>query len=380
MNNRNRWHAALALGLLGAASAGAQQAPGAEAQAEAEAVREAARAREEATRAQAESLREYQRAQQEAQRAQAESVRALAQAQAEAQRAQAESMRQYAVARQEAEKAQAESAREIARAREQLEVAARQLAQLSGKRVERSGAVRVPFVYTGRATLGINLDLEPTELGVRVVGVSPGGPAAEAGVVVDDVIVAIEGTDLTGLGPPSPTDRLLEQTSDLRAGQSLALRVLRDGDYHDLTVQTRETAPWVVASPRMVMPSMPPMPAMPSMPSFQSFLQVAPGTRVSSFGVGAWADLELVPLTPGLGAYFGVDKGLLVVRAAADGPFGFRDGDVILDISGREPTDPQHALRILSSFEPGETMRVTIMRQRQRETLEVKMPGANAPA
>lgn len=378
MNNRNRWYAALALGLLGAASAGAQQAPGTEAQAEA--VREAARAREEAARAQAESQREYQRAQQEAQRAQAESVRALAQAQAEAQRA------------------QAESAREIAKAREQLEEAARQLAQLSGRRVERSGAARVPFVYTGRATLGINLDLEPTELGVRVVGVSPGGPAADAGVVVDDVIVAIEGTDLTGLGPPSPTDRLLEQTSDLSAGQSVALRVLRDGDYHDLTVQTRETAPWVVASPKMVTPAMPRMPAMPSMPSFVQGVQgvqgrqgaqgvqgvqgvqVAPGYRLSFFGYTPWADLELVPLTPGLGAYFGVDKGLLVVRAAADGPFGFRDGDVILDISGREPMDPQHALRILSSFEPGETMRVTIMRERRRETIEVKMPGANAPA
>ena len=358
MNNRNRWHAALALGLLGAASASAQQAPGAEAQAQSEAVREAARAREEAARAQAESVREYERAQQEARRAQAESVRALAQAQ------------------QEAQRAQAESAREIARVREQLEEAARQLAQLSGRRGEWTGARRGAFVYSGRATLGINLDLEPTELGVPVVGVSPGGPAAEAGVVVDDVIVAIEGTDLTGLGPPSPTDRLLEQTSDLSAGQSVALRVLRDGDYHDLTVQTRETAPWVVASPRMVMPSMPPMPAMPSMPS----VQVAPGFRSFLSGFAPWADLELLTLTPGLGAYFGVDKGLLVVRAAADGPFGFRDGDVILDISGREPTDPQHALRILSSFEPGETMRVTIMRERRRETLEVKVPGANAPA
>jgi hypothetical protein len=53
---------------------------------------------------------------------------------------------------------------------------------------------------------------------------------------------------------------------------------------------------------------------------------------------------------------------------------------VILDIAGREPSGPEHALRILSSFEPGETMRVTIMRERRRETLEVKMPAANAPA
>jgi len=277
-------------------------------------------------------------------------------------------MREFARARQEAERAQAESALELARAREQLEQAARQLAQLSGQRGNRSGAMRGLYVYSGgRATLGLNLDLEPTELGARVVGVTPGGPAADAGVVVGDVLVAIDGTDLTGLGPPSPVDRLLEQTRDLSPDQTLALRVLRDGDYHDLTVQTGEWAPYALRSPKFVMPAMPSMPTMPSMPS-------VPALRLSPFGVAPWADLELVPLTPGLGAYFGVDKGLLVVRAAADGPFGFRDGDVILDISGREPLGPEHALRILSSFESGETMRVAIMRQRQRETLEVKMP------
>lgn len=368
MNNRNRWHAALALGLLGAASASAQQAPEAEAEARAEAVREAARAREEA-------VREYERLQQEARRTQAESIREYERAQQEARRAQLESMREFARARQEAERAQAESAVEMARAREQLEETARQLALLSGRRGEWTGARRGPSVYSGRATLGVNLDLEPTELGVRVAGVTPGGPAADAGVVVDDVIVAIDGTDLTGLGPPSPTDRLLEQTRELSPGQTLALRVLRDGDYRDLSVQTRESAQWVLRSPKFVTPSLPSLPTMPSMPSTAS-----PGFRLLPFGVGAWADLELVPLTPGLGAYFGVDKGLLVVRAAADGPFGFRDGDVILDISGREPMDAQHALRILSSFEPGETMRVTIMRERRRETLEVKMPEADTPA
>jgi S1-C subfamily serine protease len=246
------------------------------------------------------------------------------------------------------------------------------LALLSGQRGNRNGSTRV-FLYSGRATLGLNLDLEPTELGVRVVGVTPGGPAADAGVVVDDIIVAIDGTDLTGLGPPSPTERLLGQTKDLSPGRTLALRLLRDGDYHDLTVQTRETAPWALRSPKLAMPAMPSMPSMPSMAP-------VPGLRLSPFGVAPWADLELVALTPGLGAYFGVDKGLLVVRAAVDGPFGFRDGDVILDIGGREPLGPEHALRILSSFEPGETMRVTIMRQRRRETLEVKMPEANTPA
>ena len=86
-----------------------------------------------------------------------------------------------------------------------------------------------------------------------------------------------------------------------------------------------------------------------------------------------WSDLDLVALTPALGAYFGTDKGLLVVRAPEDATLGLADGDVILEIGGREPQTPEHAVRILASFEPGETLHLTIMRKQRRETLEVRI-------
>jgi type II secretory pathway component PulC len=54
---------------------------------------------------------------------------------------------------------------------------------------------------------------------------------------------------------------------------------------------------------------------------------------------------------------------------------GFRDGDVILDIGGREPQSPEHAFRILGSFAPGESLRVSIMRKQARQTLEISIPG-----
>src|SRR2546430_13415861 len=40
-------------------------------------------------------------------------------------------------------------------------------------------------------------------------------------------------------------------------------------------------------------------------------------------------DLELATLTPRLGSYFGSEKGVLVVRAPADGALKLEDGDVI---------------------------------------------------
>jgi C-terminal processing protease CtpA/Prc len=358
MNNPYRRHVAWALALLcaGVASAQAQGDPETEAQAQ----------------------RDIERAQQEVQRAQQEVVRQSTQAREQALRQNAEAMRQLEQVRAEAARSNAEAQRQMAEARRQLEQAARDLARLSaenGKFATR-GTPGI-FLYGGRATLGINLDIESTELGVRVVGVTPNGPAANAGVVAGDVIVAVDGTDLTGLGPPTPAQRLLDHTRDLDPGETVELRVLRDGDYRDLTVETRERDGFVM------LPQMPQPPKMAQSARPPQVVSVAPGayqlrsrTPWGLFGPG-FGNLEIVPLTPGLGSYFGTDKGLLVVRASDENSLGLRDGDVILDIGGREPTDAEHALRIMSSFEPGEMLRVTIMRERQRETLEVRIPTAD---
>jgi len=357
MKHRNGYLVALALGALAAAAAGAQTQPD----------RDVERARQDAERAQAEAARELQRAEAEVATAQREAHREAQQANAEARRAQAESYR------------------EVARAREELEKAARDLARLSAENGDFSRFIGQIRQIGGRAPLGVNVETDGSDFGVRVVGVTPNGPAAAAGVVVGDTIVAIDGTDLSGKGPPSPAERLFAQTRDLEPGQQIDLRLLRDGDYRDVQVQLRERGEgvWVVppgsSGFRYVVPAAPAAPAAPGAPA----VSVVPGGRMpwivgSPFYASQWGDLELLALTPGLGSYFGVVKGLLVVRAPTDAALALREGDVILDISGREPTSTAHALRILSSFEPGETMRVTIMRQRERQTLEVKVPEGDA--
>src|SRR2546425_7956477 len=73
-----------------------------------------------------------------------------------------------------------------------------------------------------------------------------------------------------------------------------------------------------------------------------------------SFGM-PWGDLELVGLNPDLGEYFGTKEGLLVVKAPADSSLPVKGGDVILSIGGRKPSSPSHAMRILRSYEAGET-------------------------
>jgi serine protease DegS len=87
-----------------------------------------------------------------------------------------------------------------------------------------------------------------------------------------------------------------------------------------------------------------------------------------------WGDAEFVTMTPGLGHYFGTDKGVLVARAPEDASLGLKDGDVIVAIGGREPQNGRHAMRILRSYQPGEAVEMRILRDRRAQTLSVKVP------
>jgi hypothetical protein len=88
--------------------------------------------------------------------------------------------------------------------------------------------------------------------------------------------------------------------------------------------------------------------------------------------------LELVPLTPKLGQYFGTDRGLLVVRAADEPGLPLEEGDVLQTIDGRAPDTAGHAFRILRSYQPGEKVKLGVLRQRKPLTLEATLPAGDA--
>jgi multidrug efflux pump subunit AcrA (membrane-fusion protein) len=85
--------------------------------------------------------------------------------------------------------------------------------------------------------------------------------------------------------------------------------------------------------------------------------------------------MELTTLTPGLGHYFGTDHGVLVVRAPTRGVLKLQDGDVILSIGGRVPADSSQAMRILTSYDPGDKIRLVILREHRRMDITAIMPA-----
>jgi hypothetical protein len=88
--------------------------------------------------------------------------------------------------------------------------------------------------------------------------------------------------------------------------------------------------------------------------------------------------MRLARLTPELGHYFGTNRGILVVRAPAHGALNLQDGDVILAIGGRTPSSSSQAARILASYDPGQKIRLLIMREHHRINITTVMPGPSA--
>jgi hypothetical protein len=96
---------------------------------------------------------------------------------------------------------------------------------------------------------------------------------------------------------------------------------------------------------------------------------MGPGQRFEFLADGPLGDLELAPLNPDLGAYFGTTDGVLVIRAPRDGSLGLKAGDVVQAVDGRKPSGPSHLLRILRSYDQGESFKLDILRNHKRETV-----------
>jgi predicted metalloprotease with PDZ domain len=252
----------------------------------------------------------------------------------------------------------ADAERQLADARKRLEEAAKEVAELSTQLTGSLIEGLSPYVESGRAIIGVQLDGNSGKAGARVSAVSPGGPAAAAGVRVGDVILAVNGHALSGdESVREAVGFMREVTPDSRVN----LKLLRDGQTREVVVTAR-AGPGLVITTRDMPIELPPLPELRGAYMFRRPLM----------------DMELATLTPGLGSYFGTDHGVLVVRAPADTALQLQDGDVILAIDGREPSSGSHATRILGSYQPGEKIRLRLLRQ--HKTLEVDTTLPEEPA
>ena len=256
------------------------------------------------------------------------------------------------------------------RAESQLAEAANRVAELSMQRLPELAVGGLSGVQHGRPLLGITLSNaagEESVDGVMIMGISPGGAADEAGLRTGDVITAINDSELAADNARTANEKLLTELYASGAGVPVELAYARDGESTTVTVTPRAFNNRTLS-----------IRDMPSTVSFAmpSRLHASPANRfVFLGGTGGLGDMEMVSLTPKLGEYFGVSEGLLVVRAPEKAEvYQLEDGDVILDIDGRAPQSVPHAVRILASYQGGETLKLRIMREQRPRTLEIAVP------
>jgi len=260
--------------------------------------------------------------------------------------------------------------KQLEEARGRLDDAARDVADLS-RQLYGDDTAGMPMPPPGAAPrgamLGINIGGSPDlAAGVEVMGVSPSGPAAAAGLQTGDVIMAIDGKPLRKTGDRTAGRQLVEQMRGTQPGSKVRVDYLRAGQQRSTTATTVAAEPPMM---RMLREQMPMLEGMPIPPDFQEMLN--PGGR-------GFRALELVPITPRLGQYFGTEQGLLVVRAPPAQGAGLEEGDVVLTIGGRTPENPRHALRILGSYQANDKVKVEVLRQRKRLTVELEIPDVDS--
>ena len=376
---------------------------------------EAEKVRREATKV-AERARETARRSAEADREQAEMHSARAE----------EMARERALREEEMERAR----EELSRAHRELREASREVAQAHRDLARRDSLhVTTRLLNLGdRPVIGVVMG-EEASAGIELVGVSPGGPAEAAGIQSGDIMVSINGMDLTGPGEDAKS-RVFAVMEASKAGDSLEIVVERDGKPMSFAVvsEVREPASWqsLVRIPEIttverieggpgerrfviestVVPELDEEALAErlellrerlddkefylhagSLPQelhgeyefefsgdYSDFADHAFSSANVWFGMPQAQGLELATVNEGLGAYFKTDRGVLVLKAKEDNAYQLEAGDVILKIGATEVKSPSEMMRALREIEPGEEVEIEIKRERRNKTLKVEMP------
>jgi C-terminal processing protease CtpA/Prc len=226
-----------------------------------------------------------------------------------------------------------------------------------------------------RGRIGVIVDTRADaagdKVGARIEGVTPGGPAEKAGLKAGDIITRFNGTALGGATAEEdeasgPGMKLIELARSLDPGDSVRVEYRRGNDARKATLIAEDLGGRFETSDLHG--------------QFEQLNEMLPRMRMGpgnafEFAFGSpWGGIELVKLNPDLGDYFGTREGVLVVSAPEDSTLNLKGGDVIVSIGGRKPTSPMQAMRILRSYDPGETVTLDVLRKQKHVTVSWKVP------
>ena len=329
----------------------------------------------------------------------------------------------------------AEMREELNRAHRQLRESSREVSQVSRelarvRMASQSASIATNFIFAAadRPVIGVILG-GTNDVGVKVLGVSPDGPAERAGIKAGDVIVALAGRVLSAVDETGNVRSGLNVAlQDIKAEEPVIVSVERGNDTLDITVvpEVREPLTWQSVVRFRSAPVVPTQPGeiimiehivVPEIDveglseqieimkieikergDMMKLREFAPLMNEFEFRFNEFSDmgdfvlhdtnawfgmplasgLRLASIEPGLGEYFKTEHGVLVLKAKEDNDLLLQAGDVILAVQGNEVNSPADFMRALRNFEPGDEAVIDIKRQRKSKTLKPIIEDRNA--
>jgi hypothetical protein len=228
-----------------------------------------------------------------------------------------------------------------------------------------------PYAFAfsdNRGRIGVIVDTRASatgdKVGARIEGVTPGGPAEKAGIKVGDVITRFNGTALGGATAQEEQDsgpgmKLIDLARELDPGDTVQVEYRRGTESRKATIVAEDLGGGLFWD---------------GPPGGSPWRGMDPEDFPGRFFRSPWGGMELVKLNPELGEYFGTREGVLVVSAPRDSALALKGGDVITGIGGRKPSSPEQAMRILRSYDPGDTVSIDVFRKQKRVTVKWSVP------
>jgi membrane-associated protease RseP (regulator of RpoE activity) len=216
----------------------------------------------------------------------------------------------------------------------------------------------------------------------RIIGVTPGSGAAEAGLQNNDRLLEINGQDVR----ENTSDRVRNILGEFEPGDTVDVLVQRgEGNELIMPVTLRSALGNVqilanqlesidlsgAGGERNVVRIIngidgidAPVPPIPPMAPLTGLL------------TGLGSNTDLISNHEGLAGYFGTGEGVLVLRIDEGNSMNLMSGDVILGIGDKTVEQPIDLGRALLDMEPGEDIRLRVMREGLETTVYGTVPAS----
>ncbi|MDH5466772.1 MAG: PDZ domain-containing protein [Candidatus Aminicenantes bacterium] len=230
-------------------------------------------------------------------------------------------------------------------------------------------SVTVEIKEKGRVQRGwLGVRFYPNEEGdLEIIEVEKESPAEMAKLEEGDIILQIQGKDVTS------GEMVVHEIRSMKPGQTIALKILRDGKEQEVQVRLGEyTEEDVWREMEQRFPRL-------FVPEARKLIEAEPRERLRlAFETRKYIGVDLNPLNTELAEYFGVKegKGLLVGGVGEDTPAakaGLKVGDILVKADGKDLAMTSDLSRILQEKEKGDRIKLEFYRDKKKMSVEVEV-------